>query len=148
AEDLRRLVEPAHPALSVRRQCELLGLNRSTYYRVPAAETPENLELLRLIDRQFTAPPFYGSPRMTAWLKTQGHEVNRTRVQRLLGILGLEAIHPRPKRRGDGQPHRVFPYLLRGVAIERPDQVWSADITYLPLSGGFMYLAATIDWFS
>lgn len=117
-------------------------------YYAPAAETPENLALMALIDRQYTARPFYGSRRMAAWLRSQGHEVNRKRVQRLLGILGLEAIHPRPRRRGDGQPHRVFPYLLRGVAIDRPDQVWSADITYLPLSGGFMYLAATIDWYS
>jgi putative transposase len=134
--------------LSVRRQCELLGLNRSNVYYRPAAETPENLRLMELIDRQYTARPFYGSRRMTAWLKSQGHEVNRKRVQRLLGILGLEAIHPRPRRRGDGQAHRVFPYLLRDVAVERPDQVWSADITYLPMRGGFMYLAATIDWFS
>jgi putative transposase len=103
---------------------------------------------MELIDRQFTARPFYGSRRMTAWLRGQGHAVNRKRVQRLLGVMGLEAIHPRPRRRGDGQPHRVFPYLLRGVAIERADQVWSADITYLPLAGGFMYLAATIDWYS
>jgi putative transposase len=117
------------------------------YYR-PAAETPENLGLMALIDRQYTARPFYGSRRMTAWLRSRGHAVNRKRVQRLLGVMGLEAIHPRPRRRGDGQPHRVFPYLLRGVAIERADQVWSADITYLPMSGGFMYLAATIDWFS
>ncbi len=134
--------------MSVRRQCELLGLNRSTVYYAPAAETPENLALMALIDRQYTARPFYGSRRMTAWLKTQGHEVNRKRVRRLLGILGLEAIHPRPRRRGDGQPHRVFPYLLRGVAVDRPNQVWSADITYLPLTGGFMDLAATIDWYS
>jgi putative transposase len=126
----------------------LLGLNRSTVYYRPAAATPENLRLMGLIDRQYTARPFYGSRRMTAWLKSQGHGVNRKRVQRLLGLMGLEAIHPRPRRRGDGQPHRVFPYLLRGVVVERPDQVWSADITYLPLSGGFMYLAATIDWFS
>jgi putative transposase len=103
---------------------------------------------MRLIDRQDTARPFYGSRRMTAWLRSQGHEVNRKRVQRLLGLMGLEAIHPRPRRRGGGQPHRVFPYLLRGVAVERPDQVWSADVTYLPLAGGFMYLAATIDWYS
>lgn len=103
---------------------------------------------MRLIDRQFTARPFYGSRRMTAWLRTQGHRVNRKRVQRLLGVMGLEAIHPRPKRRGGGRPHRVFPDLLRGVVIDRPDQVWSADITYLPVVGGFMYLAATIDWFS
>jgi putative transposase len=101
-----------------------------------------------LIDRQYTARPFYGRRRMTAWLRSRGHRVNRKRVQRLLGVMGLEAIHPRPKRRGDGRPHRVFPYLLRGVAVERADQVWSADITYLPLAGGFMYLAATIDWFS
>jgi putative transposase len=134
--------------VSVRRQCELLGLNRSTAYYRPAAGTPENLELMRLIDGQYTARPFYGSRRMTAWLRSQGHGVNRKRVRRLLGVMGLEAIHPRPRRRGDGQPHRVYPYLLRGVAIDRPDQVWSADITYLPLSGGFMYLAATIDWYS
>jgi putative transposase len=103
---------------------------------------------MRLIDRQYTARPFYGSRRMTAWLRSQGHGVNRKRVQRLLGIMGLEAIHPKPRRRGDGRGHRVYPYLLRGVTVERPDQVWSADITYLPLAGGFMYLAATIDWFS
>jgi putative transposase len=134
--------------VSVRRQCELLGLNRSGVYYRPAAESAENLELMALIDRQYTTRPFYGSRRMTAWLRSQGHEVNRKRVQRLLGVMGLEAIHPRPRRRGDGRPHRVFPYLLRGVTVERADQVWSADITYLPMSGGFMYLAATIDWFS
>jgi putative transposase len=145
---LRPLVEPGHPELSVRRQCQLLGLSRSGFYYTPAAETPENLELMRLIDRQYTARPFYGSRRMTAWLRSQGHGVNRKRVQRLLGIMGLEAIHPKPRRRGDGRGHRVYPYLLRGVTVERPDQVWSADITYLPLAGGFMYLAATIDWFS
>jgi putative transposase len=134
--------------LSVRRQCELLGVTRSGLYYTPAGETPENLTLMGLIDRQFTARPFYGSRRMTAWLRSRGHRVNRKRVQRLLGVMGLEAIHPRPRRRGDGRPHRVFPYLLRGVVIDRPDQVWSADITYLPVVGGFMYLAATIDWYS
>jgi putative transposase len=103
---------------------------------------------MALIDRQYTARPFYGSRRMTAWLRREGHAVNRKRVRRLLGIMGLEAIHPRARQRGDGRPHRVFPYLLRGVAVERADQVWSADITYLPLPGGFMYLAATIDWYS
>jgi putative transposase len=103
---------------------------------------------MALIDRQYTARPFYGSRRMTAWLRTQGHAVNRKRVRRLLGVMGLEAIHPRPRRRGDGRPHRVFPYLLRGVTVGRANQVWSADITYVPLPAGFMYLAATIDWFS
>lgn len=134
--------------MSIRRQCELLGVTRSGLYYTPAGETPENLKLMGLIDRQFTARPFYGSRRMTVWLRSQGHRVNRKRVQRLLGVMGLEAIHPKPRRRGDGRPHRVFPYLLRGVAIDRPDQVWSADITYLPVVGGFMYLAATIDWYS
>src|SRR5688572_11343363 len=103
---------------------------------------------MALIDRQYTARPFYGSRRMTAWLRRAGHAVNRKRVRRLLGNMGLEAIHPRPKRRGGGRGHRVFPYVLRGVAVERADQVWSADITYVPLAGGFMCLAATIDWYS
>jgi putative transposase len=145
---LRLLIEPDHPALSVRRQCALLGLSRSALYYRPAGETAENLALMALIDREYTARPFYGSRRLTAWLRRAGHAVNRKRVRRLLGIMGLEAIHPRPRRRGDGRGHRVFPYLLRGVAVERADQVWSADITYLPLPGGFMYLAATIDWYS
>ena len=134
--------------MSVRRQCELVGLNRSTLYYEPAPETPENLKLMRLIDEQYTRCPFYGSRRITRWLVGQGHEVNRKRVRRLLGVMGLEAVRPRPGRRGDGRGHRVFPYLLRGAAVERADQVWSADITYLPLPGGFMYLAATIDWYS
>jgi putative transposase len=145
---LRPLIEPGHPALSVRRQCALLGLSRSALYYRPAGEAAENLALMALIDRQYTARPFYGSRRMTAWLRRAGHAVNRKRVRRLLGIMGLEAIHPRPKRRGDGRGHRVFPYLLRGVEVSRANQVWSADITYVPLAGGFMYLAATIDWFS
>jgi putative transposase len=115
---------------------------------VPAAETPDHLALMGLIDREYTARPFYGRRRMTAWLRNRGHEVNRKRVRRLMGVMGLEAIHPRPRRRGDGRPHRVCPYLLRDVTIERADQVWSADITYVPLPTGFMYLAATIDWFS
>src|SRR5262249_25920014 len=103
---------------------------------------------MALIDRQYTARPFYGSRRMTAWLRSQGHEVNRKRVRRLLGLMGLEAIHPRPRRWGDGQPHRVYPYLLRDVTIDRPDQVWSADITYLPVVGGVKYLGAPVGWFS
>jgi putative transposase len=103
---------------------------------------------MRLIDREYTAHPFYGSRRMTAWLCRQGEAVNRKRVQRLLRLMGLEAIYPKPRLSTGGRGHRVFPYLLRGVAVERPDQVWSADITYVPLAAGFMYLAATIDWYS
>jgi putative transposase len=110
-------------------------------------ECAENLRLMRLIDEQYTKCPFYGSRRITAWLATVGHEVNRKRVQRLLRIMGLEAIYPKPKLSA-GAGHKVYPYLLRDVAIARVDQVWSADITYIPMPSGFMYLAATIDWFS
>jgi putative transposase len=102
---------------------------------------------MRLIDEQYTSCPYYGSRRMTAWLARQGHLVNRKRVQRLMGLMGLEAVYPRP-RLSAGGPHKVYPYLLRGVPIERPDQVWSADITYVPMAAGFMYLAAVIDWYS
>ena len=132
----------------MRRQCELLGLSRSSLYYEPGGEASEDLRLMRLIDEQYTARPFYGSRRMTIWLNEQGEGVNRKRVQRLMRVMGLEAIYPKPRLSLAGQGHRIYPYLLRGVAIDRPDHVWSADITYLPMSGGFMYLAATIDWFS
>ncbi len=148
AERLRALVEPDHPTLSIRRQCELLGLSRSTLYYEPAGETEENLRLMRLIDEEYTAHPFYGSRRMTAWLRRQGEAVNRKRVQRLMGRMGLEAIYPKPRLSGAGPGHRKYPYLLRDVVVERPDQVWSADITYIPLAMGFLYLAAVIDWYS
>jgi len=134
--------------LSVRRQCELIGLNRSSLYYEPVGEAAEDLRLMRLIDEQYTARPFYGSRRMAAWLAGRGEEVNRKRVQRLMRAMGLEAIYPRPRTTMAGKGHRIYPYLLRGVAIERADQVWSADITYVPMASGFMYLAAVIDWFS
>jgi putative transposase len=134
--------------VSVRRQCELLGLNRSGLYYEPAGETAENLRLMRRIDEQYTACPFYGSRRITAWLVEQGEEVNRKRVRRLMRVMGLEAIYPKPRLSLAGKGHKVYPYLLRGVKVERPDQVWSADITYVPMTSGFMYLAAVIDWFS
>jgi putative transposase len=132
----------------LRRQCELLGLNRSSLYYEAATETKENLELMRLLDEQYTRWPFYGSRRLTAWLNRAGYVVNRKRVQRLLRLMGLEAIYPKPRRSVVGRGHKIYPYLLRDVAIERPNQVWSADITYVPLRSGFMYLAATIDWYS
>jgi putative transposase len=141
------MIDEGHPKLSVRRQCQLIGLGRATYYREPVGESAENLALMRLIDEQYTACPFYGSRRITRWLVRHGHGVNRKRVQRLLRVMGLEAIHPKP-RLSAGRGHKVYPYLLRDVPIDRVGQVWSADITYLPLRGGFMYLAATIDWFS
>jgi putative transposase len=142
------LIEVGQAALSIRRQCELLGLNRSSRYYEPVGETPENLRLMRLIDEQYTACPFYGSRRMTEWLAQRGEEVNRKRVQRLMRRMGLEAIYPKPRLSLAGKGHKIYPYLLRGVAIERADQVWSADITYVPMATGFMYLAAVIDWFS
>ena len=145
---MRPLVEPGHPELSVRRQCALLGLSRASLYYEPAAETADNVQLMGLIDREYTARPFLGSRRLAKWLIEQGEAVNRKRVQRLLRLMGLEAIYPKPKLSAAGAGHRIYPYLLRGVSIERPDQVWSTDITYVPLACGFMYLAAIIDWFS
>jgi putative transposase len=144
----RSLVEAGHPQLSVRRQCQLLGLCRASLYYEPAQETQEDLALMRLIDQQYTRCPFYGSRRWAAWLQGQGHEVNRKRVRRLMALMGLEAVYPKPRLSAADRQHKVYPYLLRGVAIRRPDQVWSADITYVPLAQGFMYLAAVIDWHS
>jgi putative transposase len=145
---LRLLVEPDHPDLSVRRQCQLLGLCRSSLYYEAAAETAENLRLMRRLDAEYTAHPFCGSRRLTIWLRGQGEQVNRKRVQRLLRVMGLEAIYPKPKLSTPGRGHKIYPYLLRGVEVERPDQVWSTDITYVPLTQGFMYLAAILDWYS
>ena len=145
---MRLLIEAGHAQLSVRRQCELLGLNRSTFYYEAAAETPENLRLMRLLDQEYTAHPFLGSRRLTQWLIGQGEAVNRKRVQRLLRRMGLEAVYPKPRLRTAQPGHRIYPYLLRNMSIERPDQVWSTDITYVPLASGFMYLAAVLDWYS
>jgi len=142
------MIEPTHSQISVRRQCELVGLNRSTLYYTPAGESELNLELMRRIDEQYTRTPFYGCPRMTAYLRGQGYCVNPKRVERLTHKMGLQAIFPRPRTSCGGQQHRIYPYLLRGLEIGRPNQVWSADITYVPLVGGFMYLVAIIDWFS
>jgi putative transposase len=134
--------------LSVRRQCELLGLNRSTWYYQPTGESTYNLHLLRLMDEQYLRTPFYGWPRMTAWLRRQGYAVNGKRVRRLMRRMGLQAIYPKPKTTVAGKGHRIYPYLLRNLAIVRPNQVWSADITYVPMPRGFMYLVAVMDWFS
>jgi putative transposase len=141
-------MEPEHPVLSLRHQCELLGLNRSSWYYTPASESAENLQLMRLIDEQYTRTPFYGWPKMTAILRQQGHLVNHKRVQRLMQVMGLQAIYPKPRTTVTCPEHRLYPYLLRGVAITHPGQVWSADITYLPMQRGFMYLVAILDWFS
>jgi putative transposase len=123
-------------------------LSRSSLYYEPGGEAAEDLRLMRRIDEQYTARPFYGSRRMTVWLNEQGEEVNRKRVQRLMRVMGLEAIYPKPRLSLAGKGHRIYPYLLRGVKVERRDQVWSTDITYVPMPSGFMYLAAVIDWYS
>ena len=142
------IIQPNHPDISIRRQCELLGLNRSTYYYAPTASSELNLHLMRLIDEQYLKTPFYGWPRMTAHLRREGHPVNHKRVQRLMRIMNLQAIGPKPKTSVADKGHRIYPYLLRGVEIRRPNQVWSADITYVPMRHGFMYLVAILDWFS
>jgi putative transposase len=134
--------------LSVRRQCALLDLNRATLYYEPVPETAANLALMRLLDEQYLRTPFYGSRRMAVWLQRQGQAVNRKRVQRLMRLMGLEAIYPKPRTTMAGAGHRVYPYLLRGLDITRPDQVWGTDITYVPLRHGFLYLAAILDWYS
>jgi putative transposase len=147
-DDLRRLIETDHQQLSLRRQCRLLGLARSSFYYAARPERQSDLLLMRLLDEQYTRTPFYGIRRMRAWLQQQGHQVNRKHVQRLLRLMGLEAIYPKPRLSQAAPGHRIYPYLLRGVKIERVNQVWSSDITYIRLIGGFVYLVAIIDWFS
>jgi putative transposase len=144
----RQLIEPDQAQLSLRRQCQLLGLARSSFYYEPRPESEADLLLMRLLDEQYTRTPFYGIRRMTAWLQQQGHRINHKRVQGLLRLMGLEAIYPRPNLSQPAPGHRIYPYLLRGVRVERVNQVWSSDITYVRLLGGFVYLAAVIDWFS
>jgi len=134
--------------MTLSRQCQLLGLARASYYYQAASESDENLMLMRLMDEQFTRTPFYGSPRMTAWLRLQGYPVNHKRVERLMRVMGIEAIYPKPKGNRSAPGHRVYPYLLKGVVIERVNQVWSTDITYVPMAKGFMYLVAILDWYS
>jgi putative transposase len=134
--------------LSICRQCQLLGLNRSTYYLPPAAEPAENLRLMRLIDEQYLRTPFYGSRRMAEHLKRTGEAVNRKRVRRLMALMGLEALHPRPRTTTAVAAGKAYPYLLRDRVLTRADEVWSSDITYVPMRHGFMYLTAVIDWFS
>jgi putative transposase len=142
------LIEPLNGHLSVLRQCELLEFNRSSRYLPPAAESAENLRLMRLIDQQFLKTPFYGSRRMTASLARSGETVNRKRVQRLMAQMGLEAIFPRPRTTIPATAAQVYPYLLRDRELTRVNEVWSSDITYVPMRHGFMYLTAVIDWYS
>ena len=134
--------------LSLRRQCVLLGLNRAALYYRPVEVSAYQLELMALIDRQYLRTPFYGARRLAAWLGTQGHTVNRKRVKRLMQLMGLAAIYQRPRTSQPAPAHRIYPYLLRGLVIERINQVWAADICYIPMARGFLYLVAVMDWVS
>jgi len=144
----RAEVEKESAAMPVVRQCGLLELSRSTFYYQPVGEDAYNLALMRLIDEQFTKRPFYGVPRMTASLRRMGYEVNPKRVRRLMRVMGLEAIYPKPRLSANGPGHKVYPYLLKDVTVDRPDQAWATDITYVRLTHGFVYLMAILDWYS
>jgi putative transposase len=146
--DVRRSLVERDGELSMARQCELLAIPRSGLYYEPAGESELNLLLMRKIDEQYTKTPFYGSRRMAAWLARKGHEVNRKRVQRLMRLMGVEAIYPKRKTSLKDQEHEIYPYLLRGLPIVRPNQVWATDITYIRMHRGFVYLVAILDWFS
>lgn len=142
------LVNRGRPHLSLVRQCGLLGISRSSLYYQPTETSAEDLELMSFMDRQYLKTPFYGSRRMAACLSAKGHPVHRKRVQRLMRVMGIEAIYQRPNTSRPSPEHRIYPYLLRGLAITRVNQVWAADITYIPMARGFLYLVAIMDWYS
>ena len=142
------MIDREHPEVSLVRQCTLLGISRSSLYYQPAPASAEDLELMALLDRQYLKTPFYGSRKMTAWLRTQGYQVNRKRVRRLMQLMGLQAIYRRPNTSKPAPEHKVYPYLLKGLEINRVNQVWTADITYIPMARGFLYLVAIMDWHS
>ena len=142
------MVDPQHGRLSIARQCRLVSVARSSYYYERRGESAVNLRLMRLIDEQFLETPFYGSRQMTRWLRREGYTVSRKRVRRLMRLLGLQAVFQRPRTSQPHPEHRIYPYLLRDLAITRPNHVWCADVTYIPLERGFLYLVAVMDWAS
>ena len=143
------MIEPEGCPLSVRDQCRLLDISRSGMYYVPQGPSAEDLSVMRLLDEQYTRTPFYGVERMTAWLRRKDFQIGHNRVRRLLRLMGLEAIYAKPRLSLPGGPeHRIYPYLLGGLTITRPNQVWAADLTYIRLRQGFVYLTAILDWFS
>ena len=144
----RKMVQPLQGKISIGRQCQLLGLARGSYYYRARAQCEQNVLYMHRMDELYTQYPFFGSRRMTQWLRREGHAVGRDRIQRLMRQMGLEAIYPRRNLSQGHRQHRIFPYLLRGLAVERPDQVWCSDITYLRLSRGFLFLTVVLDWFS
>jgi putative transposase len=148
APDRRRLLDRDHASLSIRRQCSLLVVARSSVYRPRRPANDNDAALMRRLDELFTAWPFLGSRRMATMLRAAGHAVNRKRVQRLMRRMGIAALGPKPRTTKPAPGHKIFPYLLRSVVIDRPNQVWAADITYIPIGRGFLYLVAVIDWAS
>jgi len=142
------VVDRWHPSLSVVRQCRLLDISRSGVYYKPIGISEGDLTIMKLIDRQYLVTPFYGARRMAAWLKKQGYGVNRKRVRRLMRIMELKAIYRHPRTSAPAPGHKVYPYLLSGMEVTRPNQVWAADITYIPMTRGFLYLVAIMDWYS
>jgi putative transposase len=142
------MVETKHPGLSIARQCNLLSISRSSYYYEERGESPFNQELMRLVDEQFLDTPYYGGRLMAKHLKRTGYRVNRKRIRRLMRRMGLEAIYQKPNTSKPHPGHKVYPYLLGGVDIVRPNQLWCADITYIPMRRGFLYLVAVMDWYS
>lgn len=147
-EQRRLWIQPDHREISVARQCQLLGLARSSYYYRAQPASAENLHYQRLLDEEYTRHPFYGVPKLTFWLRDLGYDIGPKRVRRLLRELGLMAVYPKPNLSWNSLEHRRFPYLLRDLNIVRPNQVWSTDITYIRLQNGFVYLVAILDWFS
>ena len=155
-ERRREMVDRRHPGLSMVRQCALLSISRSSLYYRPRGHSQKDLAVMKLIDQQYPsatlrtglATPFYGSRRMKVWLSRQGYSVNRKRVRRLMRTMGLQAIYRRPRTSKPAPGHRVYPYLLGGMEITRPNQVWAADITYIPMAKGFHYLVAIMDWYT
>jgi len=146
--DREAVLDRAHPKLSIRRQCQLLSLARSGVYRARHTADADDLALMRRLDELFTRWPFLGSRRLTALLREDGLSINRKRVRGLMRRMGIVALGPKPRTTKPEPGHKIFPYLLRGLAIERPNQVWAADITYIPLGRGFLYLVAVLDWAS
>lgn len=142
------MIKSGHLEIPIYRQCELLGLSRSGYYYRPQGESQLNERLMNLIDEQYTKMPFYGIEKMTEWLRRQGFVVNSKRIRRLMRLMGLEAIYPKRRLSIPSEEYRKYPYLLRDLAIERPDQVWCVDITYIRMQHGFLYLVAIMDWYS
>ena len=142
----KAMMAPGHPGLSLGRQCRLLSISRSTFYYAPKGESPKNLALMRRIDELFLKSPFYGSRQMVRQLRREGVRVGRHRVRRLMRLMGLAAIYQAPRTSTPHPAHRIYPYLLRNIAVERPDHVWCADITYIPVRRGFLYLVAIMDW--